>query len=430
MRQPELQKVRQSAIPPAAPGAGPASHPKTQKNAPSRLPPCLVASGPSTPDFTPMWKRMLLMLLGVALAVAGIASVKKRQIEAGMAMAKSFAPPPVAVTTVQVTGQSWTPSIRVVGTLFAVQGVAVSTDLAGIVSALAFDSGQSVKKGALLVQLQSDPEKAQLEAAKARLHLAELEIQRKRDLRTKNAIPASEVDAAENELLQARAQQEQTLALLERKRICAPFDGVLGIRQVSLGQYLNPGSPVVTMHSMDPIRVRFSLPQQQAPMAAPGAPLRITLEDSHAPGRVWEGTITALDSRVDENSRSLTVEGTLANADQTLRPGMFVTVELPLPAEEGALVIPASAVRNAPYGDAVYVLKTGKNEEGAPIQSVEARNVKLGASRGDQVRVLQGLRVGEEIVSAGVFKLRPDAAVKVNNDVQPPNSATPRPPNN
>lgn len=377
-----------------------------------------------------MWKRMLLMLLGVGIALAGIASVKKRQIEAGMAMAKSFAPPPVAVTTVRVEAQPWTPSIRVVGSLFAVQGVAISTDLAGIVSEIAFDSGQSVKKGALLVQLQSDQENAQLEAAKARLHLAELEIQRKRDLRTKNAIPASEVDAAENELLQARALQEQTLALLGRKRICAPFDGVLGIRQVSLGHYLNPGSPVVTMHSMDPIRVRFSLPQQQTPLATPGARLRITLEDSPTPGRIWEGSISALDSRVDENSRSLTVEGTLANTDHALRPGMFVTVELPLPVEAGALVVPASAVRNAPYGDAVYVLKEGKNEEGASIQMVEARNVKLGAARGDQVRVLQGLRAGEEIVSAGVFKLRPDAPVKVNNDVQPPNSATPKPPNN
>jgi membrane fusion protein (multidrug efflux system) len=383
-----------------------------------------------------MWKRMLLMLLCVALALAGIASVKKRQIEAGMAMAKSFAPPPAAVTTVTLESQPWTPSIRVVGTLHAVQGVAVSTDLAGIVSEIAFDSGQSVQKGALLVQLQSDQEKAQLEAADARLHLAELEVQRKRDLRAKNAIPSSEADAAENELLQARAQREQTLALLQRKRICAPFDGVLGIRQASLGQYLNPGSPVVTMDSLDPIRVRFSLPQQQAAQAVIGGSLRISLEDppptatTPTTARFWPGSITARDSRVDENSRSLTIEGTLANAEHMLRPGMFVTVEIPLPAESGALVIPASAILYAPYGDSVFVLKDGKNEEGAPVQMVEARIVKLGAARGDQVRVLQGLRAGEEIVSSGVFKLRPDAPVKVNNSVQPPNSAAPTPPNN
>jgi membrane fusion protein (multidrug efflux system) len=373
---------------------------------------------------------MFLMLLCVAAAIAGLAYAKKRQIEAGMAMAKSFAPPPAAVTTVRVTGQPWTPSVRVVGSLFAVQGVAVSTDLAGIVSEIAFDSGQTVQKGALLVQLQSDQEKAQLEAADARLHFAELEIRRKQELRAKNALPASEVDAAENELRQARATREQTLALLQRKRICAPFDGVMGIRQASLGQYLNPGSPVATMHSMDPIRVRFSLPQQQALLAVPGRALRISLEEASSPPRIWEGTLTALDSRVDENSRALTVEGTLANPDHVLRPGMFVTVEIPLPAEEGAIVVPSSAILYAPYGDSVYVVKDGKNAEGEPAQIVEARNVKLGTSRGDQVRVLQGLQDGEEIISSGVFKLRPDAPVQVNNAVQPPNSATPNPPNN
>jgi membrane fusion protein (multidrug efflux system) len=373
---------------------------------------------------------MFLMLLCAALCLAGIAFVKKRQIEAGMAMAKSFAPPPVAVTTLQVEGQPWTPTLRVVGTLHAVQGVAVSTDLAGIVAEIAFDSGQTVKKGALLVRLESAQEQAQLEAAQARLQLAEREIQRKRDLRSKNAIPSSEVDAAENELLQARSLQQQTLAVLQRKRICAPFDGVLGIRQASLGQYLNPGSPVVTMHSMDPIRVRFPLPQQQAPEAIPGRPLRIHLEDTTASARVWEGSITALDSRVDETSRSLTVEGTLANPDQVLRPGMFVSVEIPLPVEQGALVIPASSVLYAPYGDTVFVLKDGKSPEGTPVQTVEARVVKLGAARGDQVRILHGLRSGEQIVSSGVFKLRPDATVQVNNSVNPPNSAAPNPPNN
>ncbi len=377
-----------------------------------------------------MWKRMLIMLLCAAAAVAGISFFKYRQIQAAIAMGKSFAPPPSAVTTLVVEPQQWTPVLRVVGSLKSVQGVAVSGDLAGIVSEIAFESGRTVKKGDLLVQLNADQETAQVAAAEARCELAKLEIRRKRELQAKSALSSSEVDIAENELRQATAARELSVAMLARKRITAPFDGVLGIRQVNLGQYLNPGAPVVTMHSTNPILVTFSLPQQQIDRAKVGSPLKISIGSDSDREEYRDGAITALDSRVDEASRSVTVEGSIPNTDQRLRSGMFVNVEIPLPLEEDVLVVPASAINYAPYGDSIFVVKTAVAGAGDAPRTVEQQFVKLGAARGDQIRVLGGLKPGDEIVTSGAFKLRPGGAVFINNSVQPPNSATPRPPNN
>jgi len=367
------------------------------------------------------------MLLCVALAVTGIGYFKFKQIQAAIAMGKSFAPPPAAVTTLVLEAQTWEPSIRVIGTLKAVQGVSVSADLAGIIAEIAFDSGKAVKKGELLVQLNSDQEKAQLGAAEARRDLAKLEAKRKRELQAQNAAPASERDAAEAELRRAEAACAEMEALLARKRITAPFDGILGIRQVSLGQFLNPGAPIATMHSLDPIQVQFNLPQQQLGSATPGRPIRILSEDR--PEIARSGEITALDSQVNEASRAITVEGTLPNADRVLRPGMFVNVELPQPKEAGVLVVPASAISYAPYGDSVFVVKDGTSPDGKPTKTASQQFVKLGQNRGDQIRVLSGLQPGDEVVTSGVFKLRPGAEVQVNNAVQPPNEAAPKPPN-
>ena len=370
---------------------------------------------------------MFLMLFCVALAVAGIGYFKFKQIQAAIAMGKSFAPPPAAVTTQVLRAQVWEPSIKVIGTLKAVQGVNVSTDLAGIVSEIAFESGKTVKRGELLVQLNADQERAQLAAAEARRDLAKLDAKRKRELQSQNAAPASERDAAEAELRRAEAACSEVEALLARKRITAPFDGILGIRVVSLGQFLNPGAPIATMHSLDPIQVQFNLPQQQLAFASPGRPLRVLSEDR--PELARAGEITALDSQVNEASRAITVEGTLPNPDRILRPGMFVNVELPLPKEEGVIVIPSSAISYAPYGDSVFVVVEEKNADGKPTKAVSQRFVKLGQNRGDQIRILSGLKDGDEIVTSGVFKLRPGAEIQINNSVQPPSEAAPKPPN-
>ncbi len=368
------------------------------------------------------------MLLCVALAVAAIGYVKFRQIQAAIAMGKSFAPPPSAVTTLVLAPQKWEPVVRVIGTLKAVQGVTVSTDLAGVISEIGFESGTPVKKGALLVQLNADSEHAQLAAAQVRRDLAVLEVKRKRELLAKNALSASETDAAEAEVRQSEAACSQAEALLARKRIVAPFDGVLGLRQVNLGQYLNPGSPIVSLQSLDPIRVQFNLPQQEIGAASLGKKVRVSAQE--VSGGPREGKVSALDSQVDEASRAIAVEATLPNTDHALRPGMFVNVELPLAEEPEVLVVPASAVNYAPYGNSVYVVQTTTDPEGNPAKTVDQRFVKLGQNRGDQIRILEGLKAGDEVVTSGVFKLRQGGAVLVNNAVQPGNNPAPQPPNN
>jgi membrane fusion protein (multidrug efflux system) len=203
---------------------------------------------------------------------------------------------------------------------------------------------------------------------------------------------------------------------------------VLGLRQINLGQFLNPGSPVVSLQALDPIRVQFNLPQQEIGAATLGKPVRVSAQE--VAGGPREGKISALDSQVDETSRAITVEATLPNPDRALRPGMFVSVEVPLTVEPEVLVLPASSINYAPYGNSVYVVLDGTSPEGKPTKTVDQRFVKLGQNRGDQIRVLEGLQPGDEVVTSGVFKLRQGAAVVVNNAVQPGNNPSPAPPNN
>ena len=372
-----------------------------------------------------MVKRMLLMLALTVLVIAGIAFWKYRTIKAGMAMGAKFAPPPAAVTTLVVKPQTWQPVLSAVGSMKAVNGVTVSTDMAGIVSEIAFESGTSVKKGELLVKLDTAQEEAQLRSSEAKLHLARTELERNRGLIAKKAIAQSEFDTAETQLSQMEAEVEEMKALIARKRIAAPFDGLVGIRQVNVGQYLQPGAPIAPLQSMDPIYVEFALPQQHFETIAVGKKVR--LGAAGVVGEQFEGEITAIDSRVDESTRNVMVQATIQNPDHKLRPGMFVDVEVLLPETEGVLAIPTSSIAYAPYGDSIYVVKEEAGPDGKAAKLVQQQFVKLGPKRGDQVSILSGLKPGDEIVSSGVFKLRPGAAVQVNNSVQPGNDLTPKP---
>lgn len=366
---------------------------------------------------------MLLMLLVMLLFVAGVGYWKFSMVRAAIAMHAQFAQPPSAVTTVVVKGQSWQPVLSAVGSLRAVNGVTVSTDLAGIVSEIAFESGASVKKGDLLLKLDTQQEEAQLHSAVAKREWTKADLERKRDLVAKKTISPSDWDQAQSEFLQADAMVEEAKAVIGRKRILAPFDGFLGIRQVNLGQYLNPGANIVPLQSLDPIYVEFNLPQQDLAKLAVGKKLHV-----HVPeigGDDFTGEINAIDSRVDDSTRNVMVQGTARNPDHKLRPGMFVDVEVLLPEEVGVLAVPVSSISYAPYGDSVYVVKPASS--GAQGLEVEQRIVRLGPKRGDQVSVMSGLKDGEEVVSSGVFKLRPHAPVQVNNEVQPSNELSPKP---
>ena len=368
---------------------------------------------------------MILMLVLVAIFVAGLILWTMNKIAKGKAMGAKFAPPPAAVTTVVVKGQTWQPVLSSVGSMKAVNGVVLSTDLAGIVDEIAFESGASVKKGDLIVRLDTQQEDAQLRSSEAKLALAKTDLARKRDLLTKKAIAEADYDTAESQLLQMQASVEEMKALVARKKIAAPFDGLVGIRQINVGQYLQPGAPIVPIESLDPIYVEFSVPQQSFELIAVGKKLRLSA--SGLTGKQFEGEVTAIDSRIDESTRNVMVQGTVKNAGHTLRPGMFVNVEVLLPQQDGVLAIPSSAISYAPYGDSVYIVRDIQKADGTAGKEVIQKFVKLGAKRGDQVSVSSGLKEGDEIVSSAVFKLRPNAPVQVDNSVQPGNSLNPKP---
>ena len=370
---------------------------------------------------------MLLMLFLVLVFIAGIAFWKYTLIRKGMAEGAKFAPPPTVVTTVVVKPQTWQPVLSAVGSLKAINGVTVSTDLAGIVSQIAFESGTAVKKGDLLVKLDTQQEEAQFRSSEARLSLAKTDLERKRDLIAKKAIAQSDWDTAESQLAQMQASVEEMKALVARKRLTAPFDGLVGIRQISLGQFVNPGAAIVPLQSLDPIFVEFALPQQNLNALAVGKKLRLAVNGLD--GGKFDGEITAIDSLVDPNTRNILIQGTVKNPGHKLRPGMFADVEVLLPENNGVLAIPSSGIAYAPYGDSVYVVTEKKGPDGQTRKEVESRAVTLGPKRGDQVSVLSGLKDGDEVISSGVFKLRPGAPVRVDNSVQPGNELHPKPDN-
>ena len=378
------------------------------------------------------------VVMGLALLVVfGLAFAKYRQIAAVQALMASgaFAPPPAAVNTTVVHAAQWQPTLRAIGSLEAVQGVTVSADLPGIVKEINFESGKPVKAGDILVRLVTDQEQAQLEAAQAQRDLAVYNLKRQRDLFEKKTSSQSELDTAlaneqQNEALVANAK-----AAIERKTIRAAFSGVLGIRKVSLGQYLHEGDPVVALQSMDPIYVNFTLPQQNLKDFGVGSEVQVRTDATG--DQVFSGKINATNSMVDEATRNFQAQATISNPDGKLRPGMFANVDVVLGQEAAVLPVPSSAISYAPYGDSVFVvvkdLKVpadpnvpGSKEVVLPL-GVRQVFVKLGQTKGDLVAVLKGLKEGEEIVASGVFKLQNGAPVQINNKVKPEEDSDPHP---
>jgi len=363
------------------------------------------------------------MIAILAVVIGGLYLFKSWQFAAFAKM--KFQMPPTAVTSMTLREESWQPSLAAVGTVQAVQGVTVSTDLPGIVEKITFDSGQAVKQGQPLVKLDTKQEEAQLRSAEARLQLAKSNLDRQQGLLQKRVSSQSDFDSAAAEYKEAEASSAEIRATIERKLIRAPFDGVLGIRQVNLGQYLQSGDAVVPLQSLDPIYVNFALPQQQMAKLTVGRDVRITADG--LPEQTFTGHITSVNSVIDQATRNVTVQATLENPGRKLHPGMFVNAEVMLPEKQQVIAVPATAINYAPYGDSVFVIEKMKHEDGTSYDGVRQQMVELGASRGDQVSVVKGLKPGEEIVTAGGFKLGPSAPVLRNNAVQPPNSAAPTP---
>ncbi len=374
-----------------------------------------------------MAKRMILMLLGAVVFIGAIAAVKTRQIQTAIKQNSGYKPPPESVTTVVAKQEPWPATVAAIGTVAAVRGVTVSADLAGIVAAIDFESGKAVRKGDVLVELDMRQERAQLAAAQAERELTKLQLERMRGLSAEGVTARADLDTAVAAQKQAEARVGEIEATIERKTIRAPFSGILGIRQVDLGQHLVEGAPVVPLQAVDPIYVNFSVPQQQLANLRTGALVEVSAPGAGIASR--SGKVTAIDSVVDPNTRNVQVQATLANADGKLRPGMFVQTTLSIGATEPVIALPASAIAYAPYGDSVFVVENMKDPKGETYRGVRQQFVKLGGGRGDQIAVVSGLKAGEEVVSSGTFKLRNGAAVQVNNKVQPGNNPAPKPEN-
>lgn len=372
-----------------------------------------------------MAKRMVLMLVLMLALIGGLGFLKYKQVEAAIVQGANFQIPPTAVTTVVAQKETWPSSFTVIGTAAAIHGVTVSADLPGTVDTIHFESGRWVKQGDVLVELDTRQERAQLANVEAQRDLAKINYGRTEQLVKEGVIARSEYDNVTAQQKATEAQVGDIKAAIARKTIRAPFSGVLGIRQVNLGQYLAAGQAIVSLQSLNPIYVNFGVPQQQTAQVGVGRSIRVTSDDLR--GAQFSGRVNALDSVVNEATRNIQVQATLANPGGKLRPGMFVTVDLPLGQPRQVVPLPASAINYAPYGDSVYIVTDMTDQKGHTYKGVRQQVVKIEGTRGDQVGVVSGLNPGDEVVSAGVFRLRNGAPVQVNNKVQPENSSAPKP---
>ena len=374
-----------------------------------------------------MAKRMVVTLSATFLIVAALGFVKFKQIQTAIAEGAAFQLPPEAVTTIVARAERWPDTLTAIGTVAAVQGVNVSADLPGTVVSIGFSSGQSIREGDILARQDTRQEQAQLAAVESQRELARLNFERMQGLLNERVISRAEFDRATADQRQADARVGEIRAAIDRKTIRAPFAGILGLRQVNLGQYLAGGDPLVTLQSLNPIYVNFGVPQQATGQMQVGRAVRVTAEE--LAGTDFTGRITAIDSIVNEATRNMQVQATFANPHGRLHPGMFVQSEVVLGAASEVLTVPASAISYAPYGDSVFVVAELKNEKGQTYRGVRQQFVKLGSARGDQVGIVSGIKAGEEVVTSGVFKLRNGAAVQINNSVRPANCRAPKPEN-
>lgn len=334
-------------------------------------------------------------------------------------------PPPETVSTFVVERQTWERGIDAVGTVEPIQGVLLENEVAGVVRSINFKNGEPVRENDVLVQLDINVEEAQLRAAKADLSLAEVEFERNQRLRESGNIPQSQLDRAIAELERAEAEVENIEAVIDRKTIRAPFDGRLGIRRINPGQFLSTGAPIVTLQAFDRVYINFNLPQKHLGQIDAGLEIEVS-SDSFA-GDSFSGAITAISPQIDPVTRSVEIQGTIENTADKLRSGLFVRVRIKLPEDDDVLVVPATAILYAPYGNSVY--RVVENEEVASGKSVDQSFVRIGRRLGDYVAIEDGLKEGDEIVSAGAFKLRNKAPVRVDNELAPEPETHPTPPN-
>jgi membrane fusion protein (multidrug efflux system) len=368
--------------------------------------------------------KKFLIIIGAVALIAVIILVKVQQINT---LIHAKAPVQLEpVSTAQVKQESWQQTLTSVGSLTAVQGVTVSAELDGKIVEIDFEAGTQVQAGDVLVRQDTTVEEAELRAAEATYELARVNLKRTKELLEKSTVSQSQFDADYATAKQASAAADNIRATIAKKTIKAPFSGSLGIRLVNLGQSLKAGDAIVSLQALNPIFVDFYLPQQQVSQLAPG--LAVKLQGDSFSGKQVIGKITAISPDIDTATRNIRVQATVDNTSGLLRPGMYVDVAVELPVIDKVLTIPATSVVYAPFGDTVYVVEPKKDDTtGDTVQVVRQQIVRLGNRQGDFVSVLSGLKVGDTVVSSGVFRLRPGAAVFVNNSFAPDAQLSPKP---
>jgi len=386
----------------------------------------------------------IVVALGISLGVVGLlAGTKFAQISSLMRFGKAAqaaGPPPQAVATAAAKGAEWESLLESVGSVEAGRGVTISNEVPGVVRAIRFDSGAKVRPGQVLVELDASVERAQLSSLQARRDFAMSSATRTRRLEAGGASTKMQLDADEAQLKTVSADAQALAAQIEKKTIRAPFGGKLGIRSINLGQYLNPGTPITVLESLDAVYVDFTVPQQELARVPVGTSVRISLPGAQPP-RPLAGKIVAVDPNVDPVTRAVKLRASVeevqekgkakVDADKpsadALRPGMFVNVSVVLPERASVVFVPATSIMRAPYGNSVYIVEDGPG--GKPAKVARQQFVRIGVTRGDFVAIDEGVTAGQEVVTLGAFKLRNGAPVVVNNEIQLSPSQTPNPQN-
>lgn len=355
--------------------------------------------------------RMVMMIIVLALVLGGIFGWKYLQMQQ---MGKQMAQPqpPTLVEAVRIQPQSWRSTLTSVGSMRAINGVAVANEVAGVVSEVAFESGQRVSQGAVLIRLEDSVDRAALAALEARARLANETFRRYSNLLPRKAVSQSQYDEARADYQAAQADAEEQRAQLDKKTVRAPFDGVLGLRQVDLGEYIDVGTPIVGLNMLDPIHVDYSVPEKQLERVAPGRGIEVRV--AAYPDRLFRGEILAVAPAVNESSRTLDVRGRLDNPDRALRPGMFAEVSTLASEVRDVLTLPRTALSFNTYGN--FVFQVVEDDQGQPIAS--RRQVTTGRTRGDVIEILDGLQAGDRVVAAGLLRLRDGQPVAVVDEAQ------------
>jgi membrane fusion protein (multidrug efflux system) len=375
-----------------------------------------------------MFKKLIIAALGAGLVVAALVYAKLEQFTAMGEAAANMVVPAQTVTAMTVSPTQWEQVIVAPATVTAVQGVTVSAEVGGRVTAIAFESGAAVNAGDILLQLDTSSEQAQLAAADATEALAQADLARVRKLGQRDLASDDTVDRAEALVKETVAQVGVIRAQIAKNTVRAPFSGQLGLRLVNLGQILSDGDPIVTLQTLDPVYLDFSVPQQQLSQLAAGMLVRVSADA--APDALFEGRVIAINPEIDAATRNVRVRARVQNPDHQLRAGMFANVEVVLPQQLDTLPVAASAILYAPFGDSVFVIDEKADEaDGSNKLVLRQQFVRVGMARGDFVDVLDGLEPGDRVVTSGVFKLRAGIEVVIDNTLAPKPELKPRPNN-